>query len=93
MKTQQSLPEYSKQSDKYLNTLDKKSEQKLKDAIEDIPNGNIKPYIGHPPYLRLVVRHNKVSYRVIFKWILDGDGKDQVYIAKIKPRGDVYKGA
>lgn len=93
MKTQEVLPEYSKQADKYLSALDKKSEQKLKEAIEEIPNGNIKPYTGHPPYFRLVVRHNKVSYRVIFKWILDSKGKNQVYIAKIKPRGDVYKGA
>lgn len=78
-------PQYSKQAQKYIDKQDKVAKQRIKKAIEEIPKGNIVPYEENPPYLRLVV----AGYRVIFKWI----SNEQIYILKIKPRGDVYKGA
>ena len=88
MRRQKLEPIPSKQAEKYLNKLDDKARNKLKDSIINIPDGDIRPYDSNPPYFRLIVRHNKVSYRVIFKWISD----EQICILKIKPRGDAYKG-
>ena len=44
MRIQKLPPEYSKQADKYLDSLDQKTEQRLKDGIERIPQGDIIPY-------------------------------------------------
>ena len=88
MRQQKLEPIPSKQVEKYLNKLDDKTRSKLKDSIIKIPDGDIRPYNSNPPYLRLIVRHNKVSYRVIFKWI----SNEQIYVLKVKPRGDAYKG-
>jgi len=81
-------PELSKQSAKYLTKLEKSVYERLKEAIKSIPRGNIKPLKGHEPMLRLDITVNKVAYRIIFEWTSD----EQIYILKIKPRGDAYKG-
>ena len=51
MKVQKLPPEYSKQADKYLNDLDKKTEQRIKESIEKIPADEIMPYDLH--YIKL----------------------------------------
>jgi len=83
MKEQRSDPEYTKQADKYLSGLDKKSEERLKKAIEKIPVGDIIPYKGHVGYFRLRVG----THRILFKWITD----EQILISVIDSRGQIYK--
>jgi len=43
LREQKLPPEYSNQARKYLESLDKKAQQRLKDAIEKIPKGEIMP--------------------------------------------------
>jgi len=88
LRQQKKDSELSKQSAKYLARLEKSVYEKLKKAINDIPSGNIKPLQGYNSILRLDIDVNKVSYRIIFEWV----DNEQVYVLKIKPRGDVYKG-
>ena len=83
MRFQKLPPEYSKQADKYLNSLDRKMEQKLKDSIEKIPSGDIIPYKAKAGYFRLRVG----NYRVLFKWL----NNEQILIAVIDSRGQAYK--
>lgn len=75
-------PEYSKQATKYINGLDRPSKQRVRDAIQKIPQGNIKPLQGAPGTLRLRIG----DWRILFSYINNG-----VYIREIKPRGDIYK--
>jgi mRNA interferase RelE/StbE len=81
-------PAYSKQAEKYLEKLEARVHERLRKAILDIPLGNVKKLQGHGPYFRLDIKANKVSYRVIFRWISD----EQIHVMKIRPRGDAYKG-
>ena len=50
----------------------------------EIPNGDIVLYKGTENSSRL----RKGDFRIIFSWIDD----EQIFVEKIKPRGDVYKG-
>jgi len=77
-------PVYSKQAQKYLEILNKKSQQRLKKGIEIIPEGDIAPYKNHEGYFRLRIG----NFRVIFKWL----GDEQILISTINVRGQVYKG-
>ena len=44
MRVQKLPPEYSKQAAKYVESSDKKTQQRLKYGIEKIPAGDIIPY-------------------------------------------------
>jgi hypothetical protein len=59
MKTQKAPPEYSKQADKFLIALDRKTEQRIKRGIEDIPNGDIIPYKAAAGYFK----HTRKGYK------------------------------
>jgi mRNA interferase RelE/StbE len=83
LKIQKLPPEYSKQADKYLSGLDRKTEQRLKDGIEKIPNGDIIPYKEKTGYFRLRIG----DYRLLFKWL----SNEQILIAVIDNRGQIYK--
>ena len=83
MKAQTLPPEYSKQADKFLHGLDKKTEQRIKDGIEKIPSGDIIPYRAKAGYFRLRIG----GYRILFNWISD----EQIFVALIDSRGQVYK--
>jgi len=83
MRTQTIPPEYSKQADKYLLSLDKKSEQRIKNSIEKIPMGDIVPFKAKAGYFRLRVG----NHRILFRWI----NENQILIAIIDHRGQVYK--
>ena len=83
MKVQIKPPEYSKQAGKYLERLDKTTQQRLKDGIEKIPASDIIPYKARAGYFRL---RNGV-YRILFKWLSD----EQIFIALIDTRGQAYK--
>ncbi len=76
---------YSKRAVKTIHSLDSSTKKRLKDAIESIPAGDIKPLKGTPNRLRLRVG----SWRVIFAY----KGVDTVLIDKIASRGKIYKGA
>ena len=73
---------FSKQADKFLDKLDRNTEDRIMNAIDKIPLGDIKPYVG-TDYLRLRVG----DYRILFKWVNDGE----LLVHHIGVRGDVYK--
>lgn len=75
---------YSKAAVKYIHGLDKQSKQRIKNGIEGIPNGDIKPLQGSSGSYRLRVG----SFRIIFSFPND----DTILIEKVGPRGGVYKG-
>lgn len=72
---------YSKQAAKFLGRQDKPTRDRIKNAIDCLPNGDVKKLQGKDGY-RLRVG----DYRVIF----DSDGY-VVLIIKIGSRGQIYK--
>ena len=76
--------EYSKKSIKAINGMDRPTKQRIKAAVEGIPNGDIKPLKGADGSFRLRVG----DWRIIFSCPAD----DVVLIEKIAPRGEIYKG-
>ena len=73
---------YSKQAAKYLNNQDRPAQQRIREGIERIPEGDIKPLKGVSGIFRLRVG----DWRVLFSYIADS-----VYIRDIGPRGGIYK--
>jgi mRNA interferase RelE/StbE len=84
LKKQELPPILSNQSRKYLASQDRKTKQRIKEAIEGIPNGDILPMENSEGSYRL----RKGGFRVIFSW----RGNNQIAIEKIQSRGKVYKG-
>lgn len=76
--------EYSKAAVKTISALDRKTKQRIKAAIENIPKGDIKPLSGSVTLYRLRVG----NWRVVFSY----PDNETVLIDRIAPRGDVYKG-
>lgn len=74
--------EYSKQAVKYINSADKPTKKRLKEAIEKIPFGDIKKLNGVDEGYRLRVG----DLRVLFSM-----ENDTIYIDNIIPRGQAYK--
>jgi mRNA interferase RelE/StbE len=73
---------YRKAARKYLANLTQAARERVMDAVDELPKGDIKKLSGRMGY-RLIVG----SLRVIFDF-----GDDTViYIINIAPRGDVYK--
>jgi mRNA-degrading endonuclease RelE of RelBE toxin-antitoxin system len=83
VKIQKLPPKSSKQVKKFIDSLDVKTQQRLKNGIEKIPNGNIIPYKNAPGYFRLRIG----DYRILFKWLCD----EQIFIAIVDSRGQAYK--
>ena len=82
---------YSKSSLKFLKGLDRKSVERIRQAIEGLthtpPKGDIKPMQGYESGAN---RLRVGSWRIIFKF--DDEGKVRIlYIIKIGNRGDIYK--
>ncbi len=73
--------EYSKQAEKFLKKQDAGTRDRIRNAISNLPAGDVKKLQGISGY-RLRVG----SYRVIF----DKNGH-VLYIARIDNRGQVYK--
>lgn len=73
--------EYSKKAVKYINTLDRPTKKRLKEAIEKIPFGDIKKLQGIENGYRLRVG----DLRVLFT-----PENDIIYIDNIMPRGQAY---
>jgi len=75
---------YSKTFEKKFAKFEKKLQLKIFDAIQKIPDGDIKKLTGNniPPIYRLRVS----KYRILFH--ID---EFQIRILKVDSRGDVYK--
>lgn len=75
---------YSRASVKAINSMDKATKQRIRAAIERIPDGDIKPLRGSTGTYRLRVG----GWRILFSY----PEHDTILIERIGPRGDVYKG-
>lgn len=75
---------YSKAAVKVINGMDRPTKQRIKTAIEKIPEGDIKPLQGSKGSYRLRVG----GWRILFSY----PEHDIILIEKIGPRGEVYKG-
>ncbi len=73
---------YSKQAVKYINSADKTTKKRLKEAIEKIPLGDIKKLQGIDNGYRLRVGDLRVLFSI---------ENDTIYIDNILPRGQAYK--
>ena len=73
---------YSRQAIKFLNRQDKNTKERIVDAINNLPNGDVKKLQGNISKYRLRVG----DFRVIF----DKQG-NILYIEKIGSRGEIYK--
>ena len=74
--------EYSKKSVKYINSADRLTKKRLKEAIEKIPLGDIKKLQGTGDGYRLRIG----DLRVLFTM-----EDNKIYIDNIIPRGQAYK--
>ena len=75
---------YSKAAVKAINGMDRPTKQRMKAAIEKLPEGDIKALQGSKGSFRLRVG----NWRVLFSYPEDGT----ILIEKIGPRGEIYKG-
>lgn len=74
--------QYSKQAKKFLSKQTAQNQKRLKNAIDNIPLGDIKKLKGKNDFHRLRVG----DFRIIFT-----DTLEVLYIIDINNRGDVYK--
>jgi len=79
--------ELSKQATKVIKKLDKPTKQRIKQALERIPDGDIVVLQGSEDSFRLRVG----SWRILFSYIMIDD-KKAILVEKIDSRGGVYKG-
>ena len=74
--------EYKKKAVKYINATDKTTKKRLREAIEQIPFGDIIKLTGMENEYRLRVGDLRVLFTV---------EHDIVTINEISPRGQIYK--
>ena len=76
---------YSKSAVKVINGMDRPTKQRIRAAIEKIPEGDIKkPLQGSKGSYRPRVG----EWRILFSY----PAHDIILIEKIGPRGEIYKG-
>jgi len=73
--------EYAKKAVKYIESLDKPTKQRIKKAIEKIPNGDIKKLKGIENSYRLRVGDLRVLFSI---------EDNNIYIDNVIPRGQAY---
>ena len=73
---------YSKNAEKYLDSQTKTTKLRIMDAVDKLPEGDVKKLLGRDGF-RLVVG----GFRVIFEYI----DRVTVRATAIGPRGDIYK--
>ena len=73
---------YSRTAEKYLDSQTKTVRKRIMDAIDDLPEGNVKKLQGREGY-RLTIG----GFRVLFDYI----NSTAIDIMAIGPRGDIYK--
>lgn len=74
---------YSKKAVKVINRMDTPTKQRIRKAIELLPDGDIKLLQGQVSIYRLRVG----NWRVLFSY----PDSNTIQIEKIGPRGQVYK--
>ncbi len=88
---------YSKRAVKTISGLDKPTKQRIKKAVEGLPEGDIKALKGSDNSYRLRVG----DWRILFSYFetqhtddITGETITEkgILIEKIAPRGEVYKG-
>ena len=75
--------EYSKQLAKIINRLDMPTKQRIRAAVNALPDGDIKQLTGRVNTWRLRVR----DWRVLFSY----PAKDVTLVEKVAPRGQIYR--
>lgn len=75
---------YAKAAIKAINSMDRPTKQRVYEAIHKLPEGDIKVLQGLDGSFRLRVG----NWRILFS----RPEKDIIFIEKVGPRGDVYKG-
>ena len=75
---------YAKAAVKVIGGLDRPTKQRIRNAVERLPKGDVKPLSGSARLYRLRVG----DWRIVFSY-LDGN---TVLIEKIAPRGEAYEG-
>jgi len=76
--------QYAKQAVKAIKKMDTATKQRIRQGINGIPTGDIKKLHGHTELFRLRIG----DWRILYTYI----DEDTVLVARISPRGDVYKG-
>ena len=75
---------YARAAVKVINGMDSATKQRIKAAVEKLPDGDIKPLKGSDGTYRLRVG----DWRILFSY----PESNTILIEKIGPRGGVYKG-
>lgn len=75
---------YSKTFEKKFSKYDRKFQEKIFNAIQNLPDGDVKKLIGKdiPPIYRIRIS----KYRILFHM-----DEEKIQILKIDSRGDIYK--
>ena len=76
---------YSKQAIKAIQGMDSARKQRMKVAIEKLPEGDTKQIKGRAV---TTYRLRVGQWRILYSFCDDG----ALFVEKIAPRGDVYKG-
>lgn len=75
---------YSKTFEKKFSKYDRKLQEKIFNAIQNLPDGDVKKLAGNetPPVYRVRVS----KYRILFYM-----NEEEIKILKVDSRGDIYK--
>ena len=75
---------YSKTFEKKFSKSDRKLQEKIFIAIQNLPNGDVKKLTGNdiPPIYRIRIS----KYRILFHM-----NEEEIQILKVDSRGDIYK--
>ena len=74
---------YANKAVKDIKKIANPTKQRIRDAIKNLPKGDVKKLAGHDNLYRLRVG----DWRIIFSYA----DKDTILVEEIEPRGDVYK--
>ena len=75
--------EYSQKAVKTINRLDSSTKQRVRQSINNLPDGDVKKLTGKINTWRLRIG----NWRILFSY----PDKNVILIEKIAPRGQVYK--
>ena len=75
---------YSKTFEKKFSKYDRKLQEKIFNAIQNLPDGDVKRLTGNdiPPIYRIRIS----KYRILFHM-----NEEEIQILKVDSRGDIYK--
>ena len=75
---------YSKTFEKKFSKYDRKLQEKIFNAIQNLPDGDVKRLTGNdiPPIYRIRI----AKYRILFHM-----NEEEIQVLKVDSRGDIYK--